>query len=68
MTAIEKYTLETLIYFCCFTVGYAFVCCAERFILHGALAGWIYTAGYTLNLALAANRGIQNARLSAAGA
>ena len=66
MNAFEKYTLELAIYMWGYIIGRSFMCCAERFILHGALAGWIFTAGYVFNLALAANRGIQNARLAKA--
>lgn len=65
MTIAEKFTIQSLIFTWCYIIGRTFMCCASRFILGGALMGWIFTAGYLITLAIAGYRGIKNAEMRA---
>jgi len=65
MTAVEKFTLQSLIFTLCYAIGRTFMCCASRFILGGTLMGWIFTAGYLTTLVLAGYRGAKNAKVRA---
>ena len=65
MTAAEKFTLQYIIFTCCYVIGRTFMCCASRFILGGALMGWIFTAGYLTMLVIDGYRGVKNAKMRA---
>lgn len=65
MTAVEKFTIQSLIFTLCYVISRAFMCCASRFILGGTLMGWIFTAGYLTTLVIAGYRGVKNAKVRA---
>ena len=65
MTIAEKFTLQYIIFTYCYVIGRMFMCCASRFILGGALMGWIFTAGYVTTLVIAGYRGLKNAKMRA---
>lgn len=65
MTTAEKFTLQSAIFTLSYIIGRTFMCCASRFILGGALMGWIFTAGYLTTLVIAGYRGAKNAKVRA---